>query len=353
MERISLMAKRILVTGGTGFIGSHTAVELQKAGYEVVIIDNLNNSFKEVLNGIEKITGTKPEFEQIDLTDKKRLSDFFKKQKKFNGVIHFAAHKAVGESVQEPLKYYYNNLVSLTNLLEVMLETGTQNFVFSSSSTVYGQPDHLPVTESSPVQQPESPYGNTKKISEEVIEDTVKAKGLKAVALRYFNPIGAHASGNIGELPLGIPNNLIPYITQTAIGKREVLTVHGDDYPTPDGTCIRDYIHVVDLAKAHVKALARMEEGRNKNNFEVFNVGTGRGYSVMEVIKAFEAASGKKLNYKIGPRRAGDVIQIYADTSLANKELNWHAEEGLHSMVSSAWNWQLNIEKLFGDLIKA
>lgn len=346
------MAKRILVTGGTGFIGSHTAVELQNAGYEVVIIDNLNNSFKEVLNGIEKITGRKPEFEQVDLTDMESLSDFFQRQQKFDGVIHFAAHKAVGESVEHPLKYYYNNLVSLSNILEVMLATGTQNFVFSSSSTVYGQPDHLPVTEASPVQQPESPYGNTKKISEEIISDTVKASGLKAIALRYFNPIGAHASGCIGELPLGIPNNLVPYITQTAIGKREALTVHGNDYPTADGTCIRDYIHVVDLAKAHVKALERMQGNLNKANFEVYNVGTGRGYSVMEVIKAFEAASGKKLNYKIGPRRAGDVVQIYADTSLANKELNWQAQETLDSMVASAWKWQQNIEGLFGDLIK-
>lgn len=347
------MAKRILVTGGTGFIGSHTAVELQKSGYDVVIVDNLDNSFKEVLDGIAKITGIKPEFHKLDLTEKASLNGFFASQVRFDGVIHFAAHKAVGESVEKPLKYYSNNIMSLVNLLEVMLSTGTQNFVFSSSSTVYGQPDHLPVTEASPVQQPESPYGNTKKISEEIIADTVKSSKLKAVALRYFNPIGAHDSGLIGELPTGIPNNLIPYITQTAIGKRDVLTVYGNDYPTPDGTCIRDYIHVVDLGKAHVRALERMEGNLNKENFEVYNVGTGRGYSVLEVIKAFEAASGQKLNYRIGPRRAGDVIQIYADTSLANKELNWKAEETLHSMVASAWKWEQNIPSLFGDLLKA
>jgi len=331
---------KILVTGGTGYIGSHTVVELQNAGFEVVIVDDLSNSKAEIVDAIEKITGTKPALEVFDLTDKKKTDDFFKRHKELKGIIHFAAKKAVGESVEKPLLYYRNNLVSLMNVLEGMIDNDIPNFVFSSSCTVYGQPDELPVSESAPIKKAESPYGNTKQISEEIIYDTVKVTDLKAIALRYFNPIGAHESALIGELPLGVPDNLLPYITQTAIGIRDKLRVFGDDYNTSDGTAIRDYIHVVDLAKAHVVAVQRMIEGKMKNNFEVFNLGTGIGYSVMDVINSFEKVTGLKLNYEIVGRREGDVEQVWADPSYSNRELGWKAEKGLDEMVASAWKWE-------------
>jgi len=331
---------KILVTGGTGFIGSHTVVELQQKGYDVIVVDNLSNSTIEVLDNIQKITGIRPEFEQFDLADEKLTSAFFRKHTEINAIIHFAAFKAVGESVEKPLMYYRNNLFSLLNILNGMKENGINNFVFSSSCTVYGQPDELPVKESSPIKKAFCPYGNTKQISEDIIFDTVAVTDLKAIALRYFNPIGAHESALIGELPLGVPNNLIPYITQTAIGKREFLRVFGNDYDTPDGTPIRDYIHVVDLAKAHVIAVDRMLNGKMKKQCEVFNLGTGNGFSVLEVINSFEKVSGTKLNYKIVGRRPGDVIEVWADTSFANKELGWKAEKGLDEMMLSAWNWE-------------
>ena len=290
---------KILVTGGTGFIGSHTVVELQQKGYEVIVVDNLSNSTIEVLDNIQKITGIRPEFEQFDLADEKLTSAFFRKHTEINAIIHFAAFKAVGESVEKPLMYYRNNLFSLLNILNGMKENGINNFVFSSSCTVYGQPDELPVKETSPIKKAFCPYGNTKQISEDIIFDTVAVTDLKAIALRYFNPIGAHESALIGELPLGVPNNLIPYITQTAIGKREFLRVFGNDYDTPDGTPIRDYIHVVDLAKAHVIAVDRMLNGKMKKQCEIFNLGTGNGFSVLEVINSFEKVSGVKLNYKL------------------------------------------------------
>ncbi len=330
---------KILVTGGTGYIGSHTVVELQQNGYEVVIVDNLCNSTAEVVNSIEKITGVKPDFEKFDLTDPDRTNRFFEKHD-ISAVIHFAAYKTVPESVKKPLKYYRNNLLSLLNILDCMKDSKAACFVFSSSCTVYGQPDLLPVNENAPIKKAASPYGNTKQVSEEIIEDTVKAHGLKAISLRYFNPIGAHESALIGELPLGIPDNLMPYITQTAIGKRSGLNVYGDDYNTPDGTAIRDYIHVVDLAKAHVIAVDRLLAGKKKNNFEVFNLGTGNGFSVMEVIRSFEKGSGVKLNYKIANRRPGDIEKVWADTSYANKELGWKAEKTLDEMTLSAWNWE-------------
>ncbi len=331
---------KILVTGGTGFIGSHTVVELQQKGYEVIVVDNLSNSTIEVLDNIQKITGIRPEFEQFDLADEKLTSAFFRKHTEINAIIHFAAFKAVGESVEKPLMYYRNNLFSLLNILNGMKENGINNFVFSSSCTVYGQPDELPVKETSPIKKAFCPYGNTKQISEDIIFDTADVTDLKAIALRYFNPIGAHESALIGELPLGVPNNLIPYITQTAIGKREFLRVFGNDYDTPDGTPIRDYIHVVDLAKAHVIAVDRMLNGKMKKQCEVFNLGTGNGFSVLEVINSFEKVSGIKLNYKIVDRRPGDVIEVWADTSFANKELGWKAEKGLDEMMLSAWNWE-------------
>jgi len=339
------MKGKILVTGGTGYIGSHTVVELMQAGYGVVVIDNLSNSKIEVLDGIKKITGAAPGFFQIDLSNEEAAFAFFQGNKDIQAVIHFAAFKAVGESVEKPLEYYRNNLSSLINLLVGMNSIGLQNLVFSSSCTVYGQPDELPVTEKAPIKIAESPYGNTKQICEEIIEDTVKTGSAKAISLRYFNPIGAHASANIGELPIGTPNNLVPYITQTAIGKREILTVYGNDYPTKDGTCIRDYIHVVDLAKAHVVAVERLLTGKNKHPYEVFNLGTGNGFTVLEVINTFEKATGVPLNYRIGARRAGDVTAVYADTSFANHELGWKAQETLESMVQSAWEWQ----KKLGD----
>ena len=331
---------KILVTGGTGFIGSHTVVELQQQGYEVVIVDNLSNSQAGVIDAITSITGIKPHFEQFDLIDRELTARFFKKHNDLKGVIHFAAFKAVGESVEKPLLYYRNNLVSLMNILESMIENNIPNLVFSSSCTVYGQPDELPVSEKAPIKKAESPYGNTKQISEEVISDTLKSSKLNAIALRYFNPIGAHESAKIGELPLGVPNNLVPFITQTAIGLRAQLSVFGDDYNTHDGTAVRDYIHVVDLAKAHVVAVKRMIDSKMKQSFEIFNLGTGTGLSVLDVIKSFERVSGEKLNYKIVGRRAGDVEQVWADPTYSNDELGWKAMKTVDEMTASAWKWE-------------
>ncbi len=334
------MTMKILVTGGTGFIGSHTVVELQQQGFEVVIVDNLSNSQAGVIDAITSITGIKPHFEQFDLIDREHTGQFFRKHNDIMGVIHFAAFKAVGESVEKPLLYYRNNLVSLMNILESMIENNIPNLVFSSSCTVYGQPDELPVSEKAPIKKAESPYGNTKQISEEVISDTLKSSKLHAIALRYFNPIGAHESAKIGELPLGVPNNLVPFITQTAIGLRAQLSVFGDDYNTHDGTAVRDYIHVVDLAKAHVVAVKRMIESKMKQSFEVFNLGTGTGLSVLDVIKSFERVSGEKLNYKIVGRRSGDVEQVWADPTYSNDELGWKALKTVDEMTSSAWKWE-------------
>jgi UDP-glucose 4-epimerase len=331
---------KILVTGGTGYIGSHTVVELQKKGFEVIIADNLSNSSADVVENISKITGIKPLFEKVDLSDQGPTQDLFNRYPGLNAIVHFAAYKAVGESVLHPLKYYQNNLGSLMNLLREMRNHGIRDIVFSSSCTVYGQPDVLPVTETAPIKQAASPYGNTKQISEEIMTDVSKVTPLQAIMLRYFNPIGAHESALIGELPLGVPNNLMPYITQTAIGKREFLRVFGKDYNTPDGTAIRDYIHVVDLAQAHVIAIERMLEGKNKQKVEVFNLGTGTGYSVMDVIKSFEYSTKKKLNYRFLERRPGDVQEIWADTEFANRELGWKASRDLNEMTLSAWNWE-------------
>jgi UDP-glucose 4-epimerase len=332
---------KVLVTGGLGFIGSHTVVELQKEGYEVVIIDDLSNSSLNVLEGITAITGRTLIFEKLDLKEKDKVERFFNQHKDIVGVIHFAASKAVGESVVKPLMYYENNINTLVYVLKSVVGLDTSNFIFSSSCTVYGQADELPILESAPVKEAESPYGNTKQIGEEIIRDVCKiSPKLNAISLRYFNPIGAHESTKIGELPLGVPQNLVPFITQTAVGIREQLSVFGDDYPTPDGTCIRDYIHVVDLAKAHVIALQRLLSKKNKANYEVFNIGTGKGSSVMEVIKSFEKVSGQKLNYKIAPRREGDVVQAYADTTKSNKELGWKSKLTLDDAMLSAWKWQ-------------
>ena len=340
------MNKKVLVTGGTGYIGSHTAVELILNGYEVIIADNLSNSRIEVLDGIEKITGRKPLFENFDLCDLQKLRDCCRKHPGIESIIHFAALKAVGESVEKPLEYYGNNLVSVINILQVMREFKIPNLVFSSSCTVYGQPDKLPVTETSPIKPANSPYGNTKQIAEEIIRDTLAATpGLKAISLRYFNPIGAHTSALIGELPLGTPMNLVPYVTQTVIGIREELHVFGNDYHTPDGTGIRDYIYVVDLARAHVVAIERLAAGQNKENYEVFNLGTGRGLSVLEIISTFEAATGQKVRYRIFPRRPGDIDSVYADTTLANNELGWKADTPLEETLLSAWNWEKKIRK--------
>ncbi len=336
------MAK-IIVTGGTGYIGSHTVVELQQSGHEAVIIDSLANSTRKIVNQIEKITGIAPAFHQFDLCDKNLVDQFFDSNQDIDGVIHFAAYKAVGESSEFPLRYYHNNLVSLINLLGAMNENGCNNLVFSSSCTVYGQPEKLPVAEDAPVQPATSPYGNTKQISEEIIFDQVKTTPLKAIALRYFNPIGAHQSALIGELPLGIPNNLIPFITQTAIGKRESLKVFGSDYNTPDGTAVRDYIHVVDLAKAHVIAIERMNQKKSTYAFEVFNLGTGNGNSVLEVIKAFETVNNLKLNYQVVGRRAGDTEQVWADTKKANNVLGWKTKLPLEVALKSAWEWEKNL----------
>jgi len=335
---------KILVTGGLGFIGSHTVVELQNEGYEVVVIDNLANSSTQVLEGIEAITGKQPLFEELDLREKDKVQDFFKRHADLAGVIHFAASKAVGESVENPLLYYENNLGVLSYMLQNMVEKDKGNFIFSSSCTVYGQADEMPITENAPVKPAESPYGNTKQVGEEIIADTCKVNPqLAAIALRYFNPIGAHPTAEIGELPLGVPQNLVPYITQTGMGLREQLSVFGDDYPTEDGTCIRDYIHVVDVAKAHVVALQRLLNDANEENFEVFNLGTGKGSSVLEVIESFEKVSGSKLNYKIAARRAGDVVQAYADTTKANTVLGWKAESSLDDAIRSAWVWEQKI----------
>ena len=331
--------QKILVTGGLGFIGSHTVVALQEKGFEVIIIDDLSNSRLEVLDGICSISGVLPTFYQIDLRDKRKLNQVFKDHK-INGVIHFAASKAVGESVEKPLLYYGNNLISLINLLEEMIEHKSENIIFSSSCTVYGQADQLPITESAPTKPAESPYGNTKQIGEEILRDVAKVEAINVIALRYFNPIGAHKTARIGELPLGVPQNLIPFVTQTAAGIRKELSVFGDDYPTPDGTAIRDYIHVVDLAEAHVAALGRLLERKNKSKFETFNVGTGKGSSVLEVIRSFEKVTGKKLNYKIVGRREGDITAAYADTSLVNNELGWTSKLTLEDALDSAWKWQ-------------
>lgn len=332
--------KKILVTGGLGFIGSHTVVELQQAGYEVVIIDNLYNSKIEVLDSITSITSIKPSYFNIDLRNKIAVEDFFKNNK-IDGIIHFAASKAVGESVKNPLLYYENNISTLVYLLKEMKKHKLSNFIFSSSCTVYGQADELPITENAPTKPAESPYGNTKQIGEEIIRESCKANGLKAIALRYFNPIGAHETANIGELPIGVPQNLIPFVTQTAAGIRKELSVFGDNYPTKDGTAVRDYIHVVDLAKAHIAALERLLKNNNKKDFEVFNVGTGTGSSVLEVIQAFEKVSKTKLNYKIVGRREGDITSAYADTTLAKVELGWETEKTLDEALLAAWQWQL------------
>lgn len=334
---------KILVTGGTGYIGSHTTVELIQKGHEVVIVDALFNSRAEAIDAIETVTGRRPEFEQFDLTDNTKVDDFFSRHADIKGVIHFAAHKAVGESVEQPLRYYRNNLVSLMNILEAMRRYNVPNIVFSSSCTVYGEPDagNLPISEKAPIKKAECPYGNTKQIAEEILEDSVNAyKTLNVIALRYFNPVGAHESAQLGELPFGVPNNLMPYITQTGFGIRQCLKVFGDDYDTPDGTPIRDYIHVMDLAKAHVAAVERMANGKMKKQFEVFNVGTGKGYSVLEAIHSFEKASGKPLNYEIVGRRAGDIVKIWADPTFTNNELGWKAERSIDEMTKSAWEWE-------------
>ncbi|WP_346880771.1 UDP-glucose 4-epimerase GalE [uncultured Algibacter sp.] len=335
---------KILVTGGLGFIGSHTVVELQNEGYEVVIIDDLSNSSEKVLDGIKAITGKAPIFEKLDLKDRTGVESFFAKHNDIKGVIHFAASKAVGESVQEPLLYYENNIATLVYILKELKKLPSASFIFSSSCTVYGQADELPITENAPVKRAESPYGNTKQIGEEIIIDTCKVvPTLKAIALRYFNPIGAHESVEIGELPIGVPQNLVPFITQTAIGLRQELSVFGDDYPTTDGTCVRDYIHVVDLAKAHVIALERLLKDKNKANYETFNLGTGTGSSVLDVVKSFEKVSGEKLNYKIVGRREGDVVAAYADTNKANDELGWKTKLSLDDAMRSAWKWEQKV----------
>lgn len=340
------MNKQILVTGGTGYIGSHTAVELIQTGYEVIIVDNLINSRIEVLDGIEQITGIRPVFENFDLCDRQKVFGLCQKYPKLDAIIHFAALKAVGESVDMPLEYYHNNIESLVNLLLAMRDYNVTNFVFSSSCTVYGQPDKLPVTEDAPIKTASSPYGNTKQISEEIICDAMRIyPDLKAISLRYFNPIGAHQSALIGELPIGVPLNLVPHLTQTAIGIRKELRVFGSDYETPDGTGIRDYINVVDLARAHVTAIARLIENKNTRNYEVFNLGTGRGYSVLEIINAFEKVTGVKVNYKIVDRRPGDIAKVYADSTYANNVLGWQAKIPLEETLLTAWNWEKNIRK--------
>jgi len=340
------MKKKILVTGGTGYIGSHTTVELINEGYEVVIIDNLYNSEAEVADRICQITGIRPALEVFDLCDRDKLNTFFKSNSGISAVIHFAAYKAVGESVNKPLEYYRNNLVSLMNLLEEMKLNGVNHLVFSSSCTVYGQPEKLPVTESAPLQPATSPYGYTKQVGESIIRDTtVSDPDIKAISLRYFNPIGAHPSALIGELPRGVPENLVPYITQTAYGLRDELKVFGNDYDTPDGSCVRDYLHVVDLAKAHVVAVKRLINGRNKAAYEVFNLGTGTGVSVLEAIRSFERVSGVSLKYKITGRRAGDIEKIWADPSFANKELGWKTKSTLHEAMKTAWDWEKQIRK--------
>lgn len=334
---------KILVTGGLGFIGSHTVVELQNEGYEVVIIDNLSNSSEDVLKGIVSITGKTPIFEKLDLREKASVQSFFTKYTDIAGVIHFAASKAVGESVQNPLLYYENNIAALVYILQELEKKEEANFIFSSSCTVYGQADVLPIDENAPIKPAMSPYGNTKQIGEEVITDVSKVSGINAILLRYFNPIGAHPSGAIGELPIGVPQNLVPFITQTGIGLRKELMVYGDDYPTADGTCVRDYIHVVDLAKAHVVALQRLLDKKNLEKVETFNLGTGVGSSVLEVIKSFEKVSGKPFPYKIVDRREGDVTAAYASTDKANNVLGWKTQSTLDEAMDSAWKWETKI----------
>mgnify|MGYP001019028700 CR=1 FL=1 len=335
--------KKILVTGGLGFIGSHTVVELQNEGFEVVIIDNLSNAEEKVLHGIETITGQKPIFENLDLREKEAVRAFFKKYNDIASVIHFAASKAVGESVENPLLYYENNINALVYILQELQSKPGADFIFSSSCTVYGQAEKMPITEDASIQLAASPYGNTKQIGEEIIRDVAKVSNINAILLRYFNPIGAHPSAEIGELPIGVPQNLVPFITQTGIGMRKELSVFGSDYPTPDGTCIRDYIHVVDLAKAHVVALKRLIDKKNEDAVEVFNVGTGKGSSVLEVIRSFEKVSGQKLPYKLVERRVGDVIEAYADTQKANSVLGWKAQSTLDEAIESAWKWEKKI----------
>ncbi len=337
---------KILVTGGLGFIGSHTVVELQEKGYEVVIVDDCSNASEEVLDGINAITGVRPLFEKLDLRIKGKVEDFFKRHGDIKGIIHFAASKAVGESVEKPLLYYENNLNTLIYLLQRCL-INEAAFIFSSSCTVYGQAEKMPITEDAPVRPAESPYGNTKQIGEEIIRDTCQSNPqLKAISLRYFNPIGAHPSVEIGELPIGIPQNLVPLITQTAAGLREQLSVFGNDYPTRDGTCIRDYIHVVDLAKAHVIAMERILESKQDSNYEIFNLGTGKGSTVLEVVNSFERVSGQKLKYKIVNRRPGDVTEAFADTKRANEILGWQAESSLDDAIRSAWDWEKKLRGL-------
>lgn len=341
------MKQTILVTGGTGFIGSHTTVELQEAGYQVVIIDDLSNSNIEVLDGIEKITGVRPAFEQVDLRDKDATESVFKKYPAIQGIIHFAASKAVGESVEKPLLYYRNNIVSLLNLLELMQKYGTKGIIFSSSCTVYGQPsnENLPVTEEAPIQTACSPYGNTKQINEEIIRDFIHSGApIKSIVLRYFNPIGSHPSALIGELPNGVPMNLIPFVTQTAMGIRQQLKVFGNDYDTPDGTCIRDYIYVVDLAKAHVAAMTRVLD-MDTDPIEYFNIGTGKGISILEVINSFEKATGVQVNWAFAPRREGDIEKVWGCVDKANKVLGWKAETPLEDVLASAWKWQLKLRE--------
>ena len=334
---------KILVTGGLGFIGSHTVVELQNEGFDVIAVDNLSNSSIEVVDGIERITGKKPIFEKLELRDKKAVQDFFKKHQNIAGVIHFAASKAVGESVENPLLYYENNISTLVYLLQELEQKESSNFIFSSSCTVYGQAENMPITENAAVQTAMSPYGNTKQIGEEIITDVAKVTNINAILLRYFNPIGAHPSAEIGELPLGVPQNLVPFITQTAMGLREKLSVYGNDYPTQDGTAIRDYIHVVDLAKAHVVALKRLLDKKNLHKVETFNLGTGTGSSVLEVITAFEKVSDTKLNYQIVGRRDGDIVESYANTDKANEVLGWKAQSSLEESLASAWKWEQKI----------
>ena len=334
---------KIVVTGGLGFIGSHTVVELQNENFEVVVIDNLSNSSVEVLDGIERITGKKPIFEQIDLRDKAAVHSFFKKYDDVAGVIHFAASKAVGESVKEPLLYYENNIASLVYILQELQQKPEANFIFSSSCTVYGQAEVMPIAETTPIQPAMSPYGNTKQIGEEIITDVTKVSNINAILLRYFNPIGAHPSVEIGELPIGVPQNLVPFITQTGMGLRTALSVYGNDYPTVDGTCVRDYIHVVDLAKAHVIALQRLISKKNADKLEIFNLGTGTGSSVLEVIHAFEKVSGQKLAYNIVERREGDVTSAYANTDKANTVLGWKTVSTLEEAMDSAWKWEQKV----------
>lgn len=331
--------QKILVTGGLGYIGSHTVVALQEAGYEVVIIDDLSNSESFVLDRITEITGTKPEFFQIDLKHSEKVKIFFD-ENQIDGVIHFAAHKAVGESVQKPLMYFKNNLLSMLNILEEMQNHSLDNFIFSSSCTVYGQADKMPIDESAPIKKAESPYAKTKQMGDEILEDFVSAYSKNAISLRYFNPVGAHPSGLIGELPKGVPNNLVPFVTQTAAGMRDYLSVFGNDYPTRDGTAIRDYIYVCDLADAHVKALTRLMEKKNKTGLEIFNLGTGIGSTVLEVVKSFEQVNDLKLNYKLVDRRAGDIVEAYADNQFAEKELGWKPETSLEESMRTAWEWQ-------------